>query len=133
MGEINHTGLAPAPTKSYTMAKKTTFRAFSIVESLTAVAILAIAGAATFMTIEWVLQSNPMPLKVQADYALQKAAWQTKRSGHYLDETFKMDRWTIERKVETLPGTSQFYLLRLRALDQNQQTIATYAEFIFTP
>ncbi|MCC6463370.1 MAG: hypothetical protein IT260_23065 [Saprospiraceae bacterium] len=115
------------------MSKKTTFRAFTIVESLTAVTILAIAGAATFMTLEWVLQSNPMPLKIQADYALRKAAWQTKQEKQYVDDTFEMDQWTIERKVEALPGTSHFFLLRLRALNQNQQTITTYAEFIFSP
>ena len=115
------------------MAKKIGLRAFTIVESLTAVTILAIAGAATFMTLEWVLQSNPMPLELQAGNVLRQVARDTQTQGRYLDETFALDHWLIERKVEPLPESPRFLLLRLRALDQNQHTIASYAELVYAP
>lgn len=107
--------------------------AFSLLESLAAVTILSIAGAATFMTFGWVIQSNPMPLQLRADAVLRAAAQETRLQQRYLDETFDRDGLTVERRVLDLPDSRQCYLLRLSALDARGKTIAVYEELACLP
>jgi|GEM_PF-5455638 len=107
--------------------------AFTLVESLAAIAILTIAFSATFMTVGWVLSSNRMPLELQATAVLRNAAEDTKNTKRFIDETFEMEGFKIERKVQELELSKGCFLLGFYTLDDQGHIISTYEEIIYEP
>lgn len=106
--------------------------AFSLLESLVAVTILSIAGTATFMTFEWMLSSNRMPLEVQANAVLRIAAIETQKNNRYIDETLELNGWKIMRKVQTMPPLENCFMLQFYAMDEQGKTISFYEEIVCT-
>lgn len=107
---------------------KRSFAAGTLVESLTAITILSIAGAATFMTIGWIISSNQMPRTIQVEAALRAAAKQTLQEKRLLDEAFELNGWKISRHVTTLPDFPNCFLLHFTALDEVGNKISEYDE-----
>jgi hypothetical protein len=107
--------------------------AFTLVESLAAVAILTIAFSATFMTLGWVLGSNQMPLELQASAILRGVAQETRDTQRFIDETIEAEGLMVERKVRELPGFRDYFSLELAAMDEKGRIITTYQEFIYAP
>lgn len=107
--------------------------AFTLVESLAAVAILTIAFSATFMTVGWVLSSNQMSLELQATAVLRNAAEETENTQRFIDETFEMKGFNIERKVRELELSKGCFLLELYALNEQGRIITTYEEIVYAP
>jgi type II secretory pathway pseudopilin PulG len=107
--------------------------AFTLVESLAAVAILTIAFSATFMTVGWVLSTNQMPLELQASAVLRNAAQETKNTKRFINETLEMNGFKIERKVQELSGHEGYFLIAFYALDEHARTITTYEEIVYAP
>lgn len=99
-------------------------------ESLVAmIIILTCAGLATTIVVN-VINGNNTRLRLSAYNTLKKIAYQSTKEHAFIDETIKTDAFTIYKTISSYETTGNVFMLRLKAVDNRQNTVAVYNEVI---
>jgi hypothetical protein len=107
------------------------FKAMALLEAISAMTILGIACTATFMTVEWILTSNPLPQRIRAEKTIKIISVNTKSQKRFIDEKLEIDGFSIERNIISYQDLKNTYIITYTAADQSGKKIITYNELIY--
>ncbi len=109
------------------------FKGFSLLESLLAMTILSIVFTVSLMTVEWLLSSHQLATQLRANCMLHEIVRETRENFSHATDVFQRDGLLIEKKitpVESMPG---YYIIEIRAMDNNGHQVSRYDTLVFIP
>jgi hypothetical protein len=110
-------------------------KAFSIIETITAMALLTITFGIAISTFDIVMNTDNIPMTVNANLTLKQIAAETKQEKTFYDETIERNGFTIQKIVQPYEktkynlspdlGSEKLIHLQLTAQIREQETIIT--------
>ena len=113
--------------------EKLRFRATTIVESIVAMTVIAIAFGLGMMVVEMILNSNKAAFKYRVHQKLEEVMQQTKMEQTYLDENLAKADFIIEKRVLPHENYSNVYRITLLAKDLEEREIMHQQSLIYLP
>lgn len=113
--------------------KQLRIKATTIVESIVAMTVIAIAFGVGMMVVEMILNSNKAAFKYRVHQKLEQVMLQTKAAQTYLDEHIAEADFVIEKRVLLHENYSNLYRIILLAKDLEEREIMQQHTLIYLP
>lgn len=108
-------------------------KAFSIIETITAMVLLTITFGIAISTFDIVMNTDNVSMTVSANLTLKQILAETKKEKTFYDETIERNGFTIQKIIEPYKKTKQKNIihLQLTAKVPEQETIITTLNTLF--
>lgn len=105
--------------------------AFTIIESLVALIITMLVFGLCLLIFINVTKTSDISRRTKAFFILKEYRNKTKSNKDYLDNTFFVDGFRIEKKLMNYHETKDLYQLSLIAFDRTDKKLAEINELLF--